>query len=508
MKKEIIINSSTGETRIAFLEDGEIVELYVERPENERMVGDIYKGIIENVLPGMMAAFVNLGLDQNAFLHFSDVGESLASFDSTEDADNEDSTEAPAPVPPQVILKEGNEIIVQVTKEPISTKGARVTTEIALPGRFLVLVPNDRHVGISRKIDDFHEKRRLKKIAKELKPPGFGVIIRTVAEGKDAETLQKDLKILMTIWEKIRRMAEKEEAPVLLYKDLSMASSIIRDLFTQDIEQVVVDSKKLFKKIVGYLKDVSPQLIPKVHLYKGKGPVFDYYNIEQDIEKSFLRKVWLKGGGYIIIDHTEALVSIDVNSGKFIGKKNHEHNSLKVNLEATRQIARQLRLRDIGGLIVIDFIDMEDRVNRKKVYDEVRKELRKDRAKAAVQEVSAFGLIEMTRQRVRPSLLFMVSDPCPYCEGTGRIESKETVLARIERWIKRFKINSRERRLVLRVHPEMAQFLSNGTGHKLFWMMLKYWIKIDVEGDPMCKRDEFHVFLKKEMVDITDKFRN
>ena len=486
------------------------MELYLERPENERMVGDIYKGKVENVLPGMMAAFVNIGLDQNAFLHFSDVGETADRelYDDTDDPDGDNGSDGTQRKNPYNSLKPGQDIIVQVTKEPISTKGARVTTEVAIPGRFLVLVPFNSRIGVSRKIDDVREKRRLKKIARDIRQDNHGMIIRTVASGKDDATLTRDLNTLMTIWNKIKRVAAKQKAPCLLYKDLSMASSIIRDLFTNDVDQVVVDSKKLFKKISAYLKDTAPQLLPRVKFYEQKEPVFDYYGIEPDIEKSFHRKVWLKGGGYIVIDHTEALVSIDVNSGKFIGRQDHEQNSLRVNIEAVREIARQLRLRDIGGLIVIDFIDMEHESNRKRVYDELRKELRRDRAKSVVQEVSAFGLIEMTRQRVRPSLLFTMSETCPYCDGTGRIASKDTVVSRIERWMKRYKMKSTERRLILKVHPEVASFLSNGVGKKLFWMMLKYWIKIDVESDLAYRRDEFHVFSKKTKEDLTNKFIN
>lgn len=511
MKKEIFINATTGETRVAFLEDGQLVELYLERPENERMVGDIYKGKVENVLPGMMAAFVNIGLDQNAFLHFSDVGESADRdlYDDTDDAEGENGSSSPhTRKNPYNNLKPGQDIVVQVTKEPISTKGARVTTEVAIPGRFLVLVPNNSRIGVSRKIDDVREKRRLKKIAREIRQDNHGMIIRTVASGKDDATLKRDLGTLMTIWNKIKRGVAKQKAPCLLYKDLSMASSIIRDLFTNDVDQVVVDSKKLFKRISGYLKEASPQLVPRVMFYNQKEPIFDYYGIEPDIEKSFHRKVWLKGGGYIVIDHTEALVSIDVNSGKYIGKHDHEKNSLRVNVEAAREIARQLRLRDIGGLIMIDFIDMEQESNRKRIYDELRKELKRDRAKSVVQEISAFGIIEMTRQRVRPSLLFTMSETCPYCEGTGRIASKDTVVSRIERWMKRYKMKSRERRLVLKVHPEVASFLSNGMGKKLFWMMMKYWIKIDVQSDLGYRRDEFHVFSKKTNEDLTNKFIN
>jgi len=505
IKKEIIINSTASETRTALLEDEKLVELYVEHPENERMVGDIYKGKIKNILPGMMAVFVDIGMDQNAFLHFSDIGSSavqlqpLVEVEMDEEISNHNDD-------PTAMLHEGQDIIVQVVKEPIGNKGARITTGISLPGRFVVLVPNDNRIGVSRKIDNFKEKRRLKQIAQEIKHKGFGIIIRTVAEGKSEEEIKKDLQNLIKSWQKIVHKVEKAPAPVLLHKDLGMASSVIRDLFTYDIVRVVVDSRRLYKKIQNYLRTSSPKLLERVEYYKSNVPVFDYCQIESEIQKSFERKVWLKGGGYIVIDHTEALVSVDVNSGKYIGRKDHEQNSLKVNLQAAEEIARQLRLRDIGGLIVIDFIDMEDEKNQKKVFDELRKELRKDRAKTLVLELSAFGLIEMTRQRVRPSLFHTMSDPCPHCYGTGRVMSKDTVITKIEQWIKRFRAGCRERRLILSVHPDIADYLTNGHGNILLRFMLRYLIKIDLKEEQMFKLDEFRFFSKKRQTDITKEF--
>ncbi|MBN2091972.1 Rne/Rng family ribonuclease, partial [candidate division KSB1 bacterium] len=441
MEKQIFINTSIGETRIAILEDGKLVELFVERPENERMVGDIHLGRVANVMKGMQAAFVDIGQTQDAFLHFSDIGESIREYSSIIDYDNGEGFNRFN----KDYLKEGHEILVQIIKEPISNKGARLTTEISLPGRFLVLVPNQNLIGVSKKILSQREKRRLRRLARTLRPENFGVIIRTVAEGKDEKSLKADLDALVQTWRKIKNKVKKAVPPMLIHKDMGMASSIIRDLFTQDVTKVVVDSRTLFNEIKSYLRDISPQLIDKVEFYNRAEPLFDAFSIESDIEKSLARKVWLKIGGYLIFDSTEALVAIDVNSGKYVGHSDHEHNSLRINLEAAREIARQLRLRDLGGIIVIDFIDMQDPKNRKKVYDELKRELKRDRAQSSVAPISDFGLMQMTRERIRPSLLFSFSEPCPTCGGTGRVTSKGAIVNKIERWIKRYRTTNKER---------------------------------------------------------------
>jgi len=390
--------------------------------------------------------------------------------------------------------------MVQIIKEPISTKGARVTTDISLPGRFMVLVPNNDMIGVSRKIENFRERRRLKRIAREIKPDGFGMIVRTVATDKDKDILKKDLDALVKTWKQIEKDAKKDKAPIQIYQDLSMASSVIRDLFTPDINRVIIDSKKLHKRVTSYLKDVSAGMLSRVELHRNKMPIYDHYGIESEIDASLERKVWIKGGGYLIIEHTEAMLSVDVNSGKFIGRKDHEQNSLKVNMAAARETARQLRLRDIGGLIVVDFIDMEEEGNRKRLYDEMRRELRKDRAKTAVLELSDFGLMQMTRQRIRPSLLYTVSEPCQECDGTGRVLSKEGILTRIERWLARFKVRARDRRLRVTVHPEIAPLLSR------LRMLFKFWISLEVETDPNMRLEDFKVWSKKREKDITEEF--
>lgn len=508
--KQIIINSTNEDTRIAILEDNKLVDLFVERPDNERMVGDIYKARVKKVVPGMQAAFIDIGFHQDAFLHFSDFDSTntwLFFDDDEEDEDNivpsrkrmtdEEITE---------FLKKNKEIIVQVVKEPISNKGPRVSMDISIPGRFLVLVPNETRIGISKKIANRDERRRLKEIARKITPKGFGLIVRTVAEGKNEEVLRQDLQKLLSTWKKIESKIKDAPTPMLIFKDVSMATSVIRDLFTSDVEKVVVDSRKLYRDIVNYLKDVAPNLQKKVEYFKSKEPIFDAFKIEQEIQNSLNKKVWLKNGGYLYIEHTEALVSIDVNSGKYFGKKDHEEHSLKINLEAAREIARQIRLRDIGGLIVIDFIDMQDPANKEKVVNELKKEFSRDKATTKIADMSPFGLIEMTRQRTKPSLIQNISEPCPYCQGVGLIPTKGTVVSNIERWVRRYKAGDYDRRIILQVHPEMAEYLSNGKISRLVRLMFKYWIVITMEINEKLKVHEFRILSRKKREDITEKF--
>ncbi len=493
--REIFINSTMTETRIAFVENGELVELFLELPENERMVGDIYLGRVVNVVKGMQAAFVDIGQEQDAFLHFSDIGNTLAEYGTyldLESAETESSRSRRRPIP-----KEGQEILVQIIKEPIAKKGSRITTEISLPGRFFVLVPNSDVIGVSKRIQSYKEKRRLKNFAKQNRPKGFGVIIRTAAEGKSEKLLKNDLDNLIKTWRQIEKKLKTIRPPCLVYKDLGMTSSVIRDLFTHEISKVVVDSEKLYKQIVKYLKDVSPHLIDRVELYKEQRPIFDYFGIEKEIEKSLARKVWTKSGGYIIFDHTEALVAIDVNSGKFMGRGHQDENSLRINLEAAREIARQLRLRDIGGIIVIDFIDMTDPQKRQILLEEFKKELRKDRAKWSISPISEFGLIEMTRERIRPSWVFAYSEPCPTCEGSGRIPSKSAIITRIERAVRRIKADQKEKRMVIELHPEMAPYLTQGIRSPVRRMMFKYWVVLDVVPDDSLRLDQIRIRSKK-----------
>lgn len=537
MKKEIIINSTANEHRIAILEDGRLAELFVETPGRERLVGNIYFGRVAKVMPGIRAAFIDIGLQQDAFLHFSDIGSTLSEYNALfedEEADEEESPSTTATVPgngngegavavaapsatvpkveskrarPDINLQKGQEILVQVTKEPVGKKGVRVTTEISLPGRYLVLLPFDGKVGISKKVTNFKERRRLRRLVRSLLPEGFGAIIRTVAEGRGEDQIKADLEELIRIWRSIEKTVKTEKAPVLVYKDMNTTSSVIRDLFSDNVERVVMDDKKLFKEVRSYVQLFSPEMLNKIELYKEREPIFDKYGIEKDIQTMMSRKVWLKSGGYIYIEKTEAMTVIDVNSGRYAANRDQEQNSLRTDLEAAREICRQIRLRDIGGIIVIDFIDLEDEKNKKKIYDELKKELRKDRAKVTVLPMTEFGLVQMTRQRIRQNVQLSFTEPCPTCAGTGMVQSKTTTINEIERWIRRFKTESREFRLQLRVNPTIAEFLSKGTISRLTKIMFKFFVRIKLIADPSIPIDEFRFISVKQGKDITDQYK-
>ncbi|MDE3059125.1 MAG: Rne/Rng family ribonuclease [Bacteroidota bacterium] len=557
MKKEIIINAtSEKEIRIAITEDSKLVELFVESPEKERMVGDIYVGKVAKVMPGIQASFIDIGLQQDAFLHFSDIGDSLNDYNSLleeeAEVDTDEVEEEPSHIKdaadgarglqqgifqspsslnngsetatavestpakpadrrdrrprPHVNLTKGQDIIVQIIKEPVGKKGVRVTTEVSLPGRFLVLLPFDGKIGVSKKIVSFKEKRRLRRLVRSILPSSFGVIVRTNAENQDEKLLVQDLEALLRTWREIEKTVKEEKAPALLYKDMATTSSVIRDLFREDVERVVVDNKKLFKEIKAYVKMFSPNMADKIELYSRREPIFDANGVEKEIAATLSRKVWLKSGGYIIFDHTEAMTVIDVNSGRYAAKQEQELNSLRTDLEAAREICRQIRLRDLGGIIVVDFIDVEDEKNKKKIYDEVKKEFRKDRAKVTVLPLTEFCLMQITRQRIRQSIIHSFTEPCPVCGGSGLIQSKTTIVSHIERWVRRFKSESRERRLTLHVHPNLAEYLTEGTFNRLRKIMWRFFIHIRLEEDKSLAIDEFQFISRKTGNDITGQY--
>jgi len=506
LQKDIIINSSEYETRIAVLENSKLMELWVERPESERIVGDIYKGIVKAVLPGMQAAFLDLGLERSAFLHVSDITE-LYEADFLEEEELAQRKKKKAPQKIEELLKKGQEILVQIMKEQMGTKGPKVTSQLSLAGRYLVLVPGEEHIGVSRKIIEREEKKRLKRVVSELKPEGFGAIIRTVAEGKNQKEFKNDIRLLLNLWKKIRREAEKKKAPALVHKDMGLVASVIRDQLSTEVNQVMIDSKWEYKKIRSYLQVIAPGLRQKVILYDKDIPIFDFYNIESQIEKMLDRRVWLRKGAYIVIDQTEAMVTIDVNTGRFVGKSDQQTTILKTNLEASREIARQIRLRDIGGLIIIDFIDMESFENRKKVFEEFKASFKNDRSKHSILPISDFGLVEMTRERIRPSLLYTFSQPCPTCNGIGRVLSKETLAAKIERWFKRAKVRSVDKKFKLCIHPEVYRILSEGKESRIKKLCRMLRIEILPEKDENLSADEFKVFSLDEEEEITDRFK-
>ncbi len=513
MKKEIIINATSEETRIAILEDGTLVELFVELPENQRQVGDIYKGKVSRVLPGMQAVFVNIGHEQNAFMHFSDYDHASSHVMLDMDEDGEENGDSPkdgkksSRSQPREMdaakhLKAGQDIVVQIMKEPIGTKGSRITSQISIPGRFAVLIPNQRYIGISRKISNFKEKKRLRQIVRSSLPDNFGLIVRTVAEGRSEKDIRNDIDSLVKIWRSIEKKIQQTKAPNIVYKDMGMASSVIRDLFTPDVSRVVVDSRILMREISQYIKDVAPNLKHKVEYYRGKLPVFDFYKIEPEIDKSMQSKVWLKNGAYIVIQQTEALVSIDVNSGKFIGRKDHETNSLKIDLEAAREIARQARLRDVGGLIVIDFIDVLQDENKRKIYRELRREFAKDRSITKIEPMSRFGLVEMTRQRVRPSVLHTIHEECPVCSGIGWVPTVSTVSSLIERWLQRYRAGRGDRRITIRVPGDVYDYMMDGRYSRRLQLMWKYWMKLNIVRDDSLGFREFKVYDRRNKNEI------
>jgi ribonuclease G len=506
VKQTIIINADAYETRIAILEEGELAELLVERADQRRHVGDIYKGRINAVLPGMQAAFVDLGLPKTGFLHASDLAESLNDLEDISDIDENGDRggrrrRAPAPKI-EDHLKKGQEILVQITKESIGTKGPRVTQQVSLPGRFCVLMPGVDHVGVSRRIEDRGERQRIKAIIGDLKPKGVGLIARTAGEGKGDPEFAADVKYLSKLWQKIDRKSAIVRAPVLVHRELEMTAGLIRDLFTDEVEEVWIDDKDSFTEIQSYLKTVSPELRDRVKLYKGHDPIFDAFTIEPQIEKTFERKVWLKKGGYILIDHAEALVAIDVNTGRFTGKKNQEETIFRTNMEAAREIPRQLRLRDIGGIIVIDFIDMESEANKRAVIDDLRTELRKDRARTKAFAVSDLGLVEMTRQRERSSLLHYYTEDCPSCGGLGKVPSPETMLVKLERAMRRVAAMGGERRITLKVAPEVALFFVEQEARRFAELEKRFHLQVDLKDDPQLKRGDMRVYGSKKQ-DLT-----
>ena len=520
MIKEIIINSSSNQTRVAITEDGNLADFFVDYPENRRMVGDIYLGRVARVLPGIRAAFIDIGMKHDGFLHFSDISDRTKQFqdmlgDEDSDVDLSDDDEpnkqngrngsvSPPPEPVITKLRKGEEILVQITKEPVSNKGVRVTSSVSLPGRFCVLLPFDNKIGISKKISDYKERRRLRNIARGILPPNYGLIIRTVAKDQTEDAVKDDLTNLVKTWKTIETAAKSEEPPSIVHQDMSTTDSVIRDLLTPDVSKVFVDSKKLYKQIKGYVQLVQPGLLEKIDLYKSSSSIFDEFKIEEQIKTLMGRKVPLPSGGYLIIEHTEAMVVIDVNSGRYAKSKEQELNSLKTDLEAAREIARQLRLRDIGGIIVIDFIDLEEDKNRKKVYDELKKEFRRDRSKVSVLPMSDFGLVQITRQRIRQNIMQAMKDVCPACGGSGFMTKESHLVYDIEDWLKKFRRYSREFSLIIKCHPSDASRLQD---KKFTRIQFKYLVRLRIEEDTSIPMGKFRFFSKKKGIDLTEKFK-
>ncbi|MFQ5569700.1 MAG: Rne/Rng family ribonuclease [Rhodothermales bacterium] len=609
MAKEIIINAEKEQTRIAIVENGEMVELYFENPDNARTLGDIYLGRIRRIMPSIKAAFVDIGQKQDAFLHFSDLAENLDDLLTFANQENPEvrrvarqaehhrraerrrprhgkgeeseggkdgatgqkhhvanaqkrgqrrsaqrrSKHKPnEPSQPHVeeyseerspkrgsaeSLKRNQRILVKVVKEPISNKGSRVSTNISLAGRFLVLVPLADYAAVSKKVTSPKERRRLRALAKMLLPEGFGVIVRTVAEGKDAKSLDTDLRLLLEKWRKIeKKLAGRPESPIKVHEDVNMASSIIRDLFSDDYDRILVDQPRMHRNIKNYIQAVAPQMASAVQLHKGRKHIFETTKILRDIEGVFESRVDLPSGGYLFIERTEAMHVIDVNSGRSGRGMNQEENSLKVNLEAARVVARQVRLRDLGGILVVDFIDMREERNKKKVYDELKRQFRSDRAVTKILPMSDFGLMQITRQRMRPSITTTFAGPNADTNGAERVHessgkekkprerdrtdrrkpassqkssgkptrSPAELVKEMEQWIAAYRVHGKGRAVQLRVHPFTAAFLKEKIPtHPTRWF-IKHRMRVRVEPDRKVNPLSFRFVDPRSGKDVTD----
>lgn len=566
MPSELVINATLPEIRVALLEDGEISDLSIEYEKNKSIVGNVYKGRIVRVLPGMQAAFVDIGLERAAFLYVGDIvyeaesdeeePEEIPSTPTTtaegdispeaEESANEsgseqdgeepivaESEEQPTdgeetsprrssnmgprgrdrqsrgrsggrgrggrskPMRPRLniqdVVKEGQDVVVQVAKEPMGTKGARLTCHISLPGRHVVLMPTVDHVGVSRKIESNEERRRLRQIVDDLRPPGMGIIVRTVAAEQTNEQLTNEINYLLNLWATIKRKTETQKAPVCLNEDLNVVLKTVRDFFTDDIHRLVVDSPRVHSYVVEFAEQFAPHLVNRVVKYTGKDPIFDAYGIESEISRALLRKVWLKSGGYLIVDQTEALTVIDVNTGKFTGKKNLEETIFKTNMEAVKEVAYQLRLRNVGGIIIVDLIDMEKSAHREKVYRSFEDALKKDKAKTNILRISELGLIQMTRKRTRESLNHVLCESCPYCNGKGFTKNLRTVCYDIFRELERAALEGGTVGARVVAHPEVADALFQDERDTLDRLEERFSMKVSIQGDPSLHIEDFKV---------------
>ncbi len=547
MNKEMIIATNGHETRVAILEDDLLAEVFIERERNRGVVGNVYKGRVSKVLPGMQSAFVDIGLERDGFLYVSDVVNTMEEF---ERLSGDDDDEEPAAVPPvadsaigsgaaevagaapavlggppggrsrggrggrdrggdrdknapepkiEDLVKEGQDIIVQVAKEPLGTKGARLTSHVTMPGRFLVFMPTVDHVGVSRKIATREERNRLRGIVKEFRDQhhfGGGVIIRTAAEGRPKEDIVSDLQYFHRVWTEMRQKSETSRAPATVFREASLVAKLLRDLLTDDYSAIRIDDAREHQRIIELLNRIMPAMAPRVKLHDKPYPIFEEYGVQAELDKALKSKVWLKSGGSIVINQTEALVAIDVNTGRYVGKKTAgrlEDTIIKTNLEAAKEIVRQMRLRDLGGIIVLDFIDMEEKKNRQKVFQAVEHELRRDRSPSKALQVSDFGLVIVTRKRVKQSLERTLTEPCPYCSGTGTIKSSSTVCYEILVEVKKVGPDLDGLGVLLRVNPDIARALKDeerGVLRDLKQMLGK---DVIVKADVQLHHEQFDV---------------
>ena len=559
VKKQLLMNKTGDEIQVALVEEGRLAELIIERPESMRSIGDIYLGRVHKVVEGLKAAFVDIGQKSDGFLHFSDVGTTSEDYRALiEDDDDDDSVvdegeideeegediddEAVAPAPSrdaarptgpgkgeprpatakeaearrqsytQMIaskLKPNDSILVQVIKEPIGSKGSRLTSDITIAGRFMVLLPfGGGQIAVSRRVVVRKERSRLKKLVRSMLPEGFGAIIRTVAEHQEETLLQQDLEKLLSKWKQIEEKLQDAQPPQLIFKEDTIISSVLRDSLTTDVTEIVANSNSIYNETLNYIQWAAPDMVKNVSLHQGKLPLFEGYGIAKDVESIFSRKVWLKSGGYIIIEHTEAMVVVDVNSGRYAAKREQEENSLKTNLEAAKEVVRQLRLRDIGGIIVVDFIDMMDPKNSKKVYDSMKAELRNDRAKSNILPLSDFGIMQITRERIRPSLMQRMGDQCPACGGTGVVQARFTTINQIERWLRKYALRQKVKfqQLDLHVSPTVLEPMRNSDMKTELKWFLQHMIFVRIKPDESLRSDDFRFYSRKTSSDITAEY--
>ncbi|MDF2547063.1 MAG: ribonuclease [Anaerosolibacter sp.] len=480
---EIIVDSSLNQTRVALMENRELVEIYVEREDTKRIVGNIYKGRVTNVLPGMQAAFVDIGLDKNAFLYVKDAIPPYMTENhdiSTKDISIRD------------VVKGGQEIIVQVIKEPIGTKGARITTHLTLPGRYLVLMPHVDYVGISRRIESEDERERLKQAVEEIRPKHIGVIARTAAEGKEQKELKEDLKFLLKLWQKIDRERHLGFAPRVIHKDLDLLQKTVRDMFSNDIERFIMNDREKYKSTLDFVELISPHLKDRVEYFQSEVDIYEHYQIETMIKNALSRKIWLKSGGYIIIDQTEALTSIDINTGKYVGSTDLDDTVVKINKEAAKEIAKQLRLRDIGGIIIVDFIDMINKDAEKEVLYILEKAVAKDRTKTNILGMTQLGLLEMTRKKVRQRIDSILQKKCPYCDGTGKVLSEYTVIHNLEKEVRRISYHTNAEAVLFEINPTVLSVLTEDNNYFISDLEKETKLKIYLKASENIHNDEIH----------------
>lgn len=500
MPSYLLCNATSRETRVALVENRSITELFIERNSDQGIVGNIYKGKVNKVLPGMQVAFVDIGLEKAGFLYVSEVDRQYQNGNFVNFLENAEEKEeqilagiesnvksqanAEDAKPIEDILKEDQEVIAQVSKDPMGTKGARITSYVALPGRYLVYMPNIDQIGVSRRIESEEEKKRLKNIVTKSRKNGSGYIIRTAAEGKHSKELKEDIRFLDKLWASINQRLELAEIPSVVYQDLNIIQRSIRDLFTADMSKIIIDNEKQYEAAVAFCRSYLPEVANRVEMYSDKEPIFTRYGLDMDIERALNRKVWLRSGGYIVIDQTEALTAIDVNTGKFVGKRDPEETVLKTNMEAVQEIVYQLRLRNIGGLIIIDFIDMERQESKDKVYAALDHAVKADRSRTNILKISELGLVEMTRKRSRDSLSRIQTSICPYCDGRGRIKSSTTVLHEIYREIIRIAAQSEDKQEInVSVSREVAELMFEEESAYLDELENELGVKVIVKTD-------------------------